>query len=492
MGLDVEPVATPGTADRPTPVGARERGGARSGTVAIGLLVGAVAALVAARPLRDNSFLTHLATGRLLLDEGLPASNPFLYTGTGFPVPSWWWSLALAGAERLGGATAIRLLCATLAAVLGGLLVALAVAGTRPERRRLVAVAVPPALALVAVTPYLSPRPHLAGFVLLATSLLLVATRRSPWWQLPVFAAWVNLHGTWTYGLVVLALVLVAAAIDQRRLRLRTWLGLLAAVVGTLLGGALYPRPWAMLALPARQFGDPVERAALASYREWGAPPLDEPMLWGLVGLVLIGAWGAWRGRRWGSLGLALVLGALGSTGARMVPVAAIAAVPLCARALEGVGSLPVPSARAARQVGVAAAAMLAAAAVVAGSTPGYALSPYPVEAVEWLDERGLLGSVHVLSHDYVGNYLAWRDGPRANAYVDDRPDAATMVDYVAVLELEPGWREAFGRADAEVVLWERDRPLVDVLDADPEWVEAATFGRHVVFCRVTVASRCT
>ena len=64
-------------------------------------LVGAAAAFVASRPLTDNSFLTHLATGRLILADGVPAENPFLFTGTSFPVPSWWWSVLLAG--RRGG-----------------------------------------------------------------------------------------------------------------------------------------------------------------------------------------------------------------------------------------------------------------------------------------------------------------------------------------------------------------------------------------------------
>ncbi|MFN7151479.1 MAG: hypothetical protein ACK4V6_18620, partial [Microthrixaceae bacterium] len=47
---------------------------ARPGSLAaVMALVGGVAALVAARPLADNSFLTHLATGRLILDQGVPS-----------------------------------------------------------------------------------------------------------------------------------------------------------------------------------------------------------------------------------------------------------------------------------------------------------------------------------------------------------------------------------------------------------------------------------
>ena len=34
-------------------------------------------ALIGARPLRDNSFFTHLATGRLILAEGMPTADPY-------------------------------------------------------------------------------------------------------------------------------------------------------------------------------------------------------------------------------------------------------------------------------------------------------------------------------------------------------------------------------------------------------------------------------
>ncbi|HNA37610.1 MAG TPA: hypothetical protein PLZ72_14775, partial [Microthrixaceae bacterium] len=36
----------------------------------LGVLVAGLLAFVAARPLTDNSFLTHLATGRLILEQG--------------------------------------------------------------------------------------------------------------------------------------------------------------------------------------------------------------------------------------------------------------------------------------------------------------------------------------------------------------------------------------------------------------------------------------
>lgn len=161
----------------------------------VALVVAGVVALVAVRPLRDNSFLTHLATGRILLEDGLPAENPFLYTGTAFPVPSWWWSLLVAGAEAVGGAAAIRLVTAAITAVLAVVLVRL----TRPrqgEPERLLAAVLPPVVALSASFQFLSGRPHLLGYLLLALLLVVWWEERSPWWLAAVMVTWVNVHGS--------------------------------------------------------------------------------------------------------------------------------------------------------------------------------------------------------------------------------------------------------------------------------------------------------
>ncbi|MSX00701.1 MAG: hypothetical protein F2809_07140, partial [Actinobacteria bacterium] len=68
-----------------------------------------LSALIAAAPISDNSFLTHLATGRLILDGGLPQQNPFLYSSTAFPVPSYWWSILLGAVDWAAGAVGLRL-----------------------------------------------------------------------------------------------------------------------------------------------------------------------------------------------------------------------------------------------------------------------------------------------------------------------------------------------------------------------------------------------
>lgn len=463
-----------------------------SATAVMGL-VGAIAALVASRPLRDNSFLTHLVTGRVILEQGVPSENPFLFTGTSFPVPSWWWSILLGLADAVGGGAAIRLVTAVVAFAVGAALVRLTLPLERGETSRLLAAVVPTTLALFCVFQFLNGRPHLAGYLLLAVTLVVWREARSPWWMVALFAVWVNVHGSWLYGVAVLVLFGVARAIDDRRVRLRDLGTVGAAVLGLVVGGALYPRRFELLWLPTRQFGDPVEREALRVYGEWSRVGLDQPMLWALVALGVVAAVGAVRSRRWATAAAVVVLVVMGWSGARLVPIAAVSLVPFAAAALRSAGTLGLPAGRAVRRCWGLTAAILVLTLGYCLVVPSYALQPYPVDAVDWLEDRGLVGGdARLLSHDYVGNYLEWRYGTEANAYVDDRPDAATYVQYQRLLDADEQWPQDVADIAPDTILWADDLPLTAALEESENWQEAGHFGRFTVFCRADLASRCS
>lgn len=466
---------------------------------AVMALVGGAAALVAARPLADNSFLTHLATGRLILDRGVPTENPFLFTGTSFPVPSWWWSILLGLADDLGGAATIRLLTALVAGLVGASLVRLTRPGVDELERRpdvstsLLSAVVPAVLALVCVMLFLSGRPHVAGYLLLALALVVWNEHRSPWWLVAIFACWVNVHGSWLFGIAVLVLLGVARAIDDRRVRARDGWNVLAAVGGAVLGGALYPTAFEIVLLPTRQFGDPVEREALESYQEWSRVPFDQPILYALLALGGVALFGAVKARRWATAGAVVALVLMGWSGSRLVPIAAVSLVPFAAIAMRDVGTLGLPSGRAARAALATGMVLCVATVLFSFSSEPYDLDKYPVAAVDWLEQRDLVADdARVVSHDYVGNYLEWRFGDRANAYVDDRPDAETLLQYQQLLLAEDGWRDELDEIDAPVVLWSADGELADELAEDPDWVDAVELDDYRIFCRSDIADRCS
>lgn len=464
-----------------------------------GLPIAVVFAALASRPIADNGVLSHLAIGRLQLSSGLPTSNPFLYSSTDFPVPSWWWSWTLAATERVLGGVGLRLLGAVLGAALGLLLVRLVVAGLggpgSPSlpRMKVTTVVVPCALVAVIVMPFLNLRPHLVGFLLLGASLVVLLERRSPWWLLPVFATWVNVHGSWLYGLAVLVAVVIARSIDDRRIDGADGTRVGVALGGVVLGAALHPDRFSPLVLPWQQMGDPVEREALRSYDEWAALGPGDPALWALVSLGVLAVVGALRGRRLATGLLCLGLVLLGLSSSRVAPIAALALVPLVAPALSGVGSLALPVGRSARLVGIATAvvtAMVLAAALVG---PAHRLDRYPVAAIDWLEARGLATEpVRVASHDYVGNYLSWRHGSSTNTFVDDRPAAETLIGYRQLLRLEDGWEQVLDDAAPDVVVWRRGSRLTGELADDPNWFRATELDDFTVFCRAAWADRCS
>jgi len=479
----------------------------------VGVLVAGALAFVAARPLVDNSFLTHLATGRIFLADGFPTTNPFLYSSTDFPLPSWLWSVVLGVTDAVGGGVGIRILTAVLAAVLGLVVVRLtrpyegpagdlpmlpqsAVDGVTAAPRSLLSIVLPTVCVLVTLMPFLNARPQLPGYLLLATTVLVVKERRSPWWLVPIFALWLNIHGTWMYGLAVLGLLVVVQVLDDRRVRPSQVGCAAAAVLGVVVGGVVGPEPFRLIGLPFEQFGDDRARRAISSYVEWQPSGWGHPLTWMLMAMGLVAVFGAVRSRRWGVLVGSVAMVAMGLSAGRLLPLAAITLVPWVSaglRLLAVAESMQLPGGRRARALAVTGAALGVVSFGWILLTPPYDLSSYPVEAVDWLQVRGLAGSseVKVASHDFVGNYLDWRFGDRANTFVDDRADVDAILDYGVLKDLDRGWRSALGRTDADVIVWQTDEKLTSRLD-EPDWYRAGRFGDFSVFCRSSIADRCS
>ncbi|MER3452401.1 MAG: hypothetical protein C4344_01495, partial [Acidimicrobiia bacterium] len=169
----------------------------------IGLVVTAVGFHLGARPMHDKSFLTHLATGRLILDTGIPRTDPYSFTahGAGWTVQSWLPSLAYGLADRIGD-HALVVLHGLVAAVLAALLWRLSAAAPGLVAR--VAAVAP---TLVSGAGLWAERPFMVGLVALAVTVLAVEDERvHPAWLVPVGWVWVNSHGTFPYGLLFLGL----------------------------------------------------------------------------------------------------------------------------------------------------------------------------------------------------------------------------------------------------------------------------------------------
>jgi hypothetical protein len=95
-----------------------------------------------------------------------------------------------------------------------------------------------------------------------------------------------------------------------------------------------------------------------------------------------------------------------------------------------------------------------------------------PVEAVNYLDEHQVQGPI--LSPDYWGGYLIYRLYPRVRVVVDDRHDlygAAFLQSYLRMTHIEKGWEDFLHDTHPRCVLLPRDSPLANILSKTPDWI---------------------
>ncbi len=412
-------------------------------------------------PLHDNSFMTHLATGRIILDHGsIPRVDPYSFTAHGRPwtVQSWGASVIYAGLERLAGLAGIRafvgLCCAALAVLAWHL--------TRPAGS-LVARLLPGVLLLGIGANLWAERPLLLGLLCLGAVILAGEGDLDPRWLVPVMWFWVNVHGSFPLGLVALGVVAVGRWFDHERpeveLRALAW-----AVAGTVLG-AVNPLGFRLLVFPLELLQ---HREAFAQIQEWQPPHWHTPAEWFFavqLGLAVVLC--LLRGRRWRVALPVLVFGAASLLSVRNVAQASFIMLPGMAACLAGLGSI---DGRRRPAIARPMAAVLLVAGVLLttiglAGQPNTDLSNYPEASVTWMRGHGLLDRAdRVVSRDFVGNYLEARYGPdNVQVYLDDRVDMfpiEVIRDYTQLIHPSGQYQQVLSRAKASAVLWDRDSPL--------------------------------
>jgi hypothetical protein len=432
-------------------------------------------------PLHDNSFLTEVATGRIILTTGIPHSDPYSFTAHGHPwlLESWLASVLYACMLRLVGNHGLLLLHAALAGGMGLLVWRL----TRPAGAaagRILAAAA----ALAVGTDYWSPRPLLMALIALGLLVLVVENERAPAWLLvPLMWLWVNVHGSWPLALMYLGARMVGRAVEGYPLgRLPR---LTSAVALGILLGAFNPYGFAILAYPAVVL---THHQAFSHIVEWESPDFADPvnaifLCSALVSLVV-------AMRRKGRVEDALVAAvflAAACLASRNVPVASLVMVPGLSRAMAGLGSIDgaraSPAAMATTGVLVVLGIALAGRAL---ERPSFDLAAYPVAAVTWMQQHRMAPG-RIATQDFVGNYLEYRYGARASTFVDDRVDVypeSVERAYGVLLDGSPGWQGVLERYHIDTVLWSSTQPLASLVAADHRWHVMFRDRRWIVACR--------
>jgi tetratricopeptide (TPR) repeat protein len=291
---------------------------------AVWLLLVAAAGLLGCQQLFDGDVWWHVRAGQWIWEHrAVPTRDPFTFASADRPWIDlhWLFELILAAAFAAGG---VRGLILTAAGV--GTAVLLIGLAARDRRWPFGVVAACWLPALVAMSARLVPRPEILSFLAMAVYLavLLRADERPAlaWLLVPVQVLWVNVHGLFVLGPIILGAYLVGHCVDAPRrpaappAPLRRWGHLGGAAVGVGLAclaspyglrGALFPME---LFPKLTMWGGPykalvVELLDLREYiRRQGLPALgglytrtECALLWALPLSFLVPAiWRAGRG----------------------------------------------------------------------------------------------------------------------------------------------------------------------------------------------------
>lgn len=407
----------------------------------------------------------HLAGGREILQQGsLWLRDTWSYTEAGerWRNHEWLSDLIFHGWQQAFGLRALvywkwLVLVATYCG-LQGLLYRLS--GSHPAALLLAL------LALAVAAPFIDIRPHLYSLACFVV-LLHLGLSRAPFWQFGLlFLLWVNLHGGFIFGLLVLPLLLFPFHSPVRAALRRTAMITLGCVAVCVIN----PDGVRVVSMPltyALQAESPFRQIAewLPPWRPGG---IRSPLFWWalpLLPMALIAyALPTVRRRRpfpWWSLLLCLLTLAMALTSRRFIPLYGIAlavfAAPLSGTVLERLRASRWQLALLAAVLGVAVLRLwpypLRAAPAFHYLTAEYS---YPHHMVDVIQANRLRG--RVFAYYNWGGFLHWRTDGALAVYIDGRANTlygdATYLNYVRVLNSAPGWVDIVETSGADYFLW--------------------------------------
>ena len=462
--------------------------------------------------LGDAGIGWHIRTGQqILATHAIPRVDSFSSSMQGRPWFAWEWVYDVVVGEldaRLGPNGVVWFTAVVIAVVFAWMFRLMVTRGAD-----LLGALVLTLLAIAASMIHFLARPHVVSWLLaLAWFWILdglerasergsVQSERRRWvWLLPcLMVLWVNVHGGFVLGFVLLGVFWLAAvwewwttaegAIEGslrriaalRRARLLTWVGLASAAASL-----VNPYGWK---LHAHVYSYLTNRFLMDHIEEFQSPNFHgiSQKCFAVLLLISMAALAA-RGREVRASGILIVLFAVysGLYAARNIPVASVLLVmviaPLLPPAIFGTGFFR-------RMAGIEMglrwhlwpilAVLVTFLISVNGGRIGsdqvadarFDPKRMPVLAVDYLEKQKIPGPI--LSTDSWGGYLIYRLYPEAQVVVDDRHDLygeEFLRSYLKMIRVERGWQEFLDGHENSCVVLPRDSALANVLIASGQW----------------------
>jgi hypothetical protein len=95
----------------------------------------------------------------------------------------------------------------------------------------------------------------------------------------------------------------------------------------------------------------------------------------------------------------------------------------------------------------------------------------FPVAAADYLEQRNVTGAL--FAPDFWGGYLIYRFYPRAKVVIDDRHDfygEAFLKSYLKTIHLEPGWQDFLNSHPAKFLIVPKGSALANILAESTAW----------------------
>lgn len=496
-------------------------------TVALGACVPVLAGLLALHPVVNHDLGFHLRTGELVLESGIPTTDPFSFTVAGAPwfLEQWLGATAFWAVWRAIGIEGLVIFKALVVAV-SFLLVALT---ARRSGASLVAAVAAGLLAAVAASPRFNAQPFVFSFAALAlTAWQLERYRRNPspraiWPLVALFLFWPHVHVGYMVGLTLFGCFGIGALLET--VLVRCGCAVLLAeplsgrATGHLLGAGVVAGIGALLSLVAiHPVGASVpgrvwEIFASGFYRQayqemaplsvaygvnapiillWGAPPVVWLLLRRRLVLAHVVAW--------------CVFVVTGVQVGRMVAETSIVLAPVWALAVtEAWTALSERGAvaRLQRLVGPKRVAggiilftLLTGANFVRNGWArglGWLDYNYPRSCYAWIDEQRL--PPRMFNDMFFGGSFIFHFYPKRRVFIDGRtvyPEEFFRSVYQPIKLAAPGWQQIIDRAGIDWFLLAKMRfaRLHRALQDSPDWQLAHVEGTCVIYTRTQADGR--
>lgn len=455
---------------------------------------------------RDGDFAKHLRVGQTVLDEGrLPVTDVYSHTMTGgMMVPyEWLAQTAFAATEELFGFDGIGLLTALVSAAPWAILYRWLVKRGTPVLLSVFLVLLGAAASMI----HWAARPHMFTWLFVVVWVILLEDlrrghREQVWALLPLAVIWVNTHGGFIVGYILVGTYLLGSLVTDLRDRANhpapeygTSKHLSMVLLGSVALSFLNPRSLQVVAHPfAHLLGDDF---LFDFTREFNSPDFHNPFFWPFLVMIVLTILLSFRWHPT-TLLLAAFWTLSGLYSFRNIPLYALVVTPIIAEAL-----IPVwRSIRAAssgsrwsgfatmerRVVGGSLSIVLIGFTIFSMSRSSenpyeFGQPPFPVEAVRAAstDPPG----ERVFNQFIWGGYLVYCCHPDIPVFIDGQTDyygPELTREYDEAIRGLPGWRDVFDEHRIDWVLIAPETGLAQVLTEADDWVESYRDETAVVF----------